>query len=282
MTLLALLVVTSCGSERAATSTTSVPTTAQPTTLPTLAPVPGGSTTTTPAPTVAAVTVTSKPAGAVSGAKLQPATSYVVGPAATAPATTTTTIPPGLTAAGAILVPPAKPSTRKLATKDDCTPLLDPHADGGCGTVAAKGGNLYWLVKKTSGGGRRAQVYKAGSGQNITLVLQAVDTDGSTFGEVRAVAADVSGDGSADIAFGFHRAGAAQVLAVDVVEGPGAVTLHREWAKGAVDVAPAQLDGWGTTASGAYAHEVVRMMSGSWRVVASAPAQPSEVPKSQL
>ena len=282
--------ISSNGGDRVATSDTSqAAADSEPvSTLPTLAPVPGSSTSTAaPAPTVAGATVTSRPPVLVKGqpAKPTPATALTTVPPTQPSTTTTTTVPPAavLSGAGAVLKAPAKPSSRKFAAGSDCTVLLERSDKGGCGTVAAKGGNLYWVVEPTAAGGRRAYVYKAASSSSITLVLQAVDDKGTEFAEVRALAADVSGDGPADILFGFRRKGATQVLSMDVVEGPGVVTLHRDYGRGSVKAAPGQIDGWGASAApGGFTHEVIRMVAGSWRVVATAPAKESEVPKSHI
>lgn len=255
-------------------------------TLPTLAPVPGSSTSTVPVPpTGAATTVTSRPPVLVKGApaKPTPATSLTSVAPTQPTTTTTTTAPPPVTAQGAVLKPPAKPSSRKFPGGSDCTVLLERRQMGGCGTVAAKGATLYWVVEPTAAGGRRASVYRAASGGTVTLVLQAVDDKGVDMAEVRALSEDVSGDGAPDIVFGFHRKGATAVLSLDVVEGPGTVTLHRDYGRGSVKVAPGQIDGWGSSAApGGFTHESIRKVADAWRVVASTPAKESEVPKSHV
>jgi hypothetical protein len=129
---------------------------------------------------------------------------------------------------------------------------------------------------------RRALVWRRGTGQQWTLALRASDDTGDQLAAVRARVEDLSGDGAAEIAFGFTRVGASAVLAVDVVEGPGTVVVHRELPRGVARVSSGQLDMWRRTDPTHYAHEVIQVRDGAWRIVASATVAASDVPPSQL
>jgi hypothetical protein len=114
-------------------------------------------------------------------------------------------------------------------------------------------------------------------------VLEAVDADGSKWTAVKAVVVDISGDKADEIAFGFRGTGSGS-LAVDVVEGPGTVTAHRDLSKGSARVSTGQLDTWSASSasSGQYDHDVIRWVDGAWRVVLRNQSAAADVPPSQL
>lgn len=256
-----------------ASATTTTSTTVAPTTVPSIEPT----TTTydlTPSTTTTASTV----------------------PAATS--TTTTTAPPlpVVSSAGAVLKPPGSPTTRTM-TGSDCSTLATAASAGvACGEAHAKGGvTLVWLVEGSSAGVHRRHAYvfapapgSAASGASGASgawksVLEAVDPDGSGWQSVQAVVVDLSGDGADDIAFGFRSVGSG-LLAVDVVEGPGAVTAHRDLAHGAARVSPGQWDTWAASGApdGQYDHDVIRWQDNAWRLVMRSSEPASSVPPTQL
>jgi hypothetical protein len=211
-------------------------------------------------------------------------------PTTAAPATTatpTTVVFPVVTGQGAVLRPPATAETRTVPLNTGCEGLGDPGWTVACGTANARGGVLAWVVESMSTAGgetaRRAMVFRRGAGgQQWSLVLQASDDSGAQFTAIRARVEDLSGDGPSEIAFGFTRVGASGVLAVDVVEGPGNLVVHRELPRGVARVSSGQLDTWRRSSSTQYAHEVIQFRDNAWRIVASASVPASDVPPSQL
>jgi hypothetical protein len=193
---------------------------------------------------------------------------------------------PVVTGQGAVLHPPASPETRVVPPGAGCEELGDNGWTVTCGTAGAKDGVLAWVIETRSiaGGGtaRRALVLRRASGQQWTVVLRANDDSGSQFVGIKARVEDVSGDGASEIAFGFTRTGLSAVLAVDLVEGPGAVVVHRELPKGSARVSSGQLDTWRRVDSTRYVHEVTQHRDGAWRIVGSAVVSASDVPPSQL
>jgi hypothetical protein len=211
-------------------------------------------------------------------------------PVTTAPPSTTapptTVVLPVVTGQGAVLHAPTTAETRVVPPGAGCEALGDAGWTVTCGTAVARGGVLAWVVETMATGdgatARRAMVFRRGTGQQWSLVLRAGDETGKQFAAVRARVEDLSGDGAAEIAFGFTRVGASGVLALDVVEGPGNVVVHRELPKGVARVSSGQLDTWRRTDSTHYAHEVIQFRDGAWRIVASTTVPAGDVPPSQL
>ncbi|MEY2566403.1 MAG: hypothetical protein QOE35_932 [Actinomycetota bacterium] len=217
-----------------------------------------------------------------------PETTTTVPPEATttaAPATTAAPMPV-VTGQGAVLREPATSETRVLAPGAGCDQLGDNGWTVTCGMVGAKGGVLAWLLetRDTAAGStaRRALVLRRASGQQWTVALRVTDDSASQFTDIKVRTEDVSGDGASEIAFGFSRTGASSVLAVDLVEGPGTVVVHRDLPKGVARVSSGQLDTWRRADSTHDVHEVIQFRSGAWHVVASAVVPASDVPPSQL
>lgn len=199
----------------------------------------------------------------------------------------TTRLGPSIDGSGAVLLPAGAPAPRQLPAGASCHGLADPNAsDVRCELFRARGGDLIWLTQSTregvlgSGRGRSVYVFeRSGTGQ-WRVALEKLDPGGSQFKSVNVRVVDVSGDGHQDAVFGF-RSGSSSLLAVDVVEGPGAVTAHRDAPNGSARVSTGQLDIW--SGSGvSVVHEVIRVVGGTYRVVSSEPVSGSEVPPSQL
>ena len=242
----------------------------------------GTSTTTSSTTTSSSSTSTSTTTSTTPPSTTTPATTAA--PSTTA--TPTTVVLPVVTGQGATLRPPATAETRAIPPGGGCEALGDAGWTVTCGTASAKGSVLVWVVETmpTADGAtaRRALVFRRVTAQQWSLVLRAGDETGDQLASIRARVEDLSGDGPAEIAFGFTRVGASAVLAVDVVEGPGNVVVHRELPRGVARVSSGQLDTWRRTDTTHYSHEVIQFRSGAWRIVASATVPASDVPPSQL
>jgi hypothetical protein len=215
-----------------------------------------------------------------------PTTTAAGGPAPTAGPTTTAATQLVVTGQGAELRPPATPDTRTIPSGGNCQSLGDPGWTATCGRAAARTADLTWLIEtKAIGGGgtaRRALVFKQTGAADWMLVLMTTDDAGTRFTNVKVALADVSGDGNTEVAFGFTRAAAGGVLAVDLVDGPGTVVVHRELPNGVARVSTGQLDTWRRSDASHWTHEVVQQRSGTWYIVASSVVLQSDVPPSQL
>lgn len=195
---------------------------------------------------------------------------------------TTQTPKPVVDGRGAVLVPPATSSRREMQPQVGCKSLADPGWTAECGTFTGKGGaELAWLVEEQASA-RRAYVLRRAQGKQWNVVLEARDDDGTRFAAIVVRVLDLSGDGAAEAAFGFRRQGSGDVLAVDVVEGPGSVVVHRELRQGSARVSPGQLDTWDACCAGQHEHQTIRYTQGAWRIVASVKEPSSSVPPSQL
>ncbi|MDQ1444679.1 MAG: hypothetical protein QOI20_1143 [Acidimicrobiaceae bacterium] len=224
-----------------------------------------------------------------------------------APSSTTVSTPsttaaplPVVTGAGAVLRSVSGPSSQM--TSAGCKSLGDDGWSVECGTAAAKGGGtLVWLLEEKAGtpygapAARRVFVYapaaggSGGSGASgmWRVVLEARDEDASRWVNVTVKVVDVSGDGAEEIVVGF-RPVSGTVLGIDVVEGPGAVTAHRDLSHGTGRVSPGQLDTWAAPAGSRggpgdpYEHDVMRWQDGAWRVVLHQATTGADVPPSQF
>lgn len=200
--------------------------------------------------------------------------------------TTTTTQPPRpvIDGRGAVLVAPST-ATRRELSEGRCETLAANGWGAECGLFRGKGNaELAWLVESKTVGddddrtARRAYVFRRVSSGRYASVLEATDEDGTRFADVNVRVVDVSGDGAAEAVFGFHRP---DVLAVDVVEGPGKVVVHRNARRGSARVSPGQLDVW-EAAGSQYDHLTIRYTDNAWRIVANVKESPGQVPPSQL
>lgn len=209
-------------------------------------------------------------------------------PATTAPPTTTTTTTqpprPVVDGRGAVLVAPAT-ATRRQLSDSRCETLAADGWGVECGLFRGKGNvELAWLVEsravaeKEGVTARRAYVFRRISSGRWASVLEAADEDGTRFADVNARVVDVSGDGAMEAVFGFHRP---DLLAVDVVEGPGAVVVHRDARRGSVRVSTGQLDVW-EAAGSQFDHLTIRFSDNAWRIMANVKESSGQVPPSQL
>jgi len=179
---------------------------------------------------------------------------------------------PVVDSAQSVLRSPPAPTGKNWAEGDDCAALADVGFIARCGTA----GSLVWLVQSRPPGrgpGSEAQVFRRIGTDRVEVVLEAVDRAGIHFGDVRTIVADVAGANSRNIVFAFYRLGIGEILSVDLVEEPGVVGVHRDYAYGSARAAPGRLDGWATTGGGATdvatsIHEVIGRKDQQWEVTA--------------
>ena len=230
---------------------------------------------------------------------------------ATAPVTTTSTAPPRLNGSGAVLTAPASSDERVEPPGVGCAGLADAGWSGvHCGLARASGATLTWLIESRSASSSavatRAYVFRLTPGGTQQEVLQALDDNGQRFTAVQARVDSVEGGGAgaggggsaggggggsaADIVFGFRNQGSAEMLSLDLVQGPGVVAVHQDLYRGVARTASGQLDTWSAVlAAGdanccpsAYQHDTVKYVGRTWTLVAEESVPPSAVPPSQL
>jgi len=169
------------------------------------------------------------------------------GPVTGAPATTAGPAPsdPGtvVTDAGALLEPAPQPTLQSTNGPDsDCTTLGDASWTlDGCAPVAMAGGTWVWLTEyRPSGALKEWQAYvlhwSQGKGAWLTD-LRLSETMGIAQVNVRQL--DLTGDGKAEMVFGFHRTGSGSILVYDIVSGsasPLAVSASRQLSHGRATV----------------------------------------------
>ena len=176
---------------------------------------------------------------------------------------------PDVTAAGAVLAPPASPRRRALPADRACPALADAGFTARCGFAGTPEGDLLWLVQtRTEGRGFLVEVLRVG-GADAEVVLEATDDTGARFERIGVASVDVSGDGTEEISISFYRRSAAQVLALDVVQAPGAVVLHREYVQGSARASVGRIEAWEavrdrSTGKATLYHETIQFRDGGW------------------
>lgn len=189
---------------------------------------------------------------------------------------------PALTAEGALLVRPSTDSVRPIDKARGCNSAVDAGwkiVD--CGALRRDDAVLVWTVQ-AKGKGLRATVLRERTAGEWLTVLVASDDAGSRWSKIGVRGADVSGDGRPDLVFGFHTRAADRALAVDVVDGPGTVGLHRLLPHGSVRVENGALHGWSALADGSYEHATYKWLANGWRVAATDRAKADAVPPSMV
>jgi len=207
-----------------------------------------------------------------------------------APATTTTAGAPTTTAAprpaldgrGAVLRTPTSPIRRTVQQGGGCSQFATPGWTAECVGIRS---NWYLVIEsKPAAGGataRRAYTYRQETGETWIAAAEARDDDGSRFTEISFRGEDIGGDAAQEAVFGFRRTGSTRVLALDVVQFPGNVVVHRESPDGSARVSPGQLDLW-EAAGTQYDHLTVRFVDKAWRIVASTKVNKSAIPPSHF
>jgi hypothetical protein len=208
-------------------------------------------------------------------------------PPTSAPTTTSTApLPAPLTGDGAILQKPANPDqTRSIDKAKGC----NSAGDAGwkiveCGALKRDDFTILWVVE-SKGGGSRALVLKERTPGQWATVLSAADDNGSRYSRIGVHGEDVSGDGRAELVFGFHRRTGDKGTGVDVVDAPVAVTLHRDLTGPTTSVragADPALHTWASQADGTSLHQVIKVIGGAWRLAAQETVARSAVPASMV
>lgn len=200
----------------------------------------------------------------------------------TAAATTTTAARPVLDGRGAVLRPPASPVRRTIRQGGGCTQFATPGWTAECVGMRS---DWYLVIESKPAAGdataRRAYTYRQETGETWIAAAEARDDDGSRFAEIRFRGEDIGGDQASEAVFGFRRTGSSRVLALDVVQFPGNVVVHRESPDGSARVSPGQLDLW-EAAGTQYDHLTVRYVDNAWRIVATAKVNKGAVPPSHF
>ena len=203
-------------------------------------------------------------------------------PTTAAPASGGPPPPPALTADGAILTRPADATTRPVDKAKGCNSANDAGwRIVECGALKRDDGVLLWVVQ-SRGAGLRALVLREQTAGNWLPVLAAADDAGTRWSKIGVRGGDVSGDGRADLVFGFHAKSADRALAVDVVDGPGVVTLHRLVPRGTVRLAPGELHEWAALGDGSFEHSTIKVLAGAWRIASSERVAAAAVPPSMV
>jgi len=191
-------------------------------------------------------------------------------------------IPPPLTGEGALLVRPASDTVRPIDKAKGCNSAVDPGwriVD--CGALRRDDAILVWTVQ-SNGSALRATVLRERTAGEWLTVLMASDDAGTRWSKIGVRGEDVSGDGRPDLVFGFRSRADDRALAVDVVDGPGTVGLHRLLPRGAVRVEKGALHGWAALADGSYEHTTWKWLADAWRVAAAERVRADAVPPSMV
>lgn len=149
-----------------------------------------------------------------------------------------------------------------------------------CGALRTSGTVLLWVVE-TKGKASRALVLKEQTEGRWAVVLSAADVDGSQLARIGVRGEDVSGDGQPELVFGFHRKDAAPTLSMDVVDASPAVVVHRDLAKGVVQLAKGEITTWAAAGDG-YDQVAIRYSAGAWRAGVAQRVARSAVPASMI
>ena len=203
-------------------------------------------------------------------------------PTTTPPASAGPPPPPALTTEGAILTRPSTDTTRPIDKAKGCNSAVDPGWKVvECGALKRDDVVLLWVVE-SKGSGLRALILRERTAGQWAPVLTASDDNGTRWSRIGVRGEDVSGDGRADLVFGFHSRAADKALLVDVVDGPGVVTVHRGVAGGSARVAKGELHTGAALADGSFEHETIKVIAGAWRLAASERVAREAVPPSMI
>ncbi len=227
----------------------------------------------------------------------------------TSPTTAATTPPPVVTPtpgeapaisnAGAILQAGDRPLTA-LAATSACQALVTAGSIGECGEVLVAGNRVVWVIERTptTGGATafttRVLTFVPDAGGWVEW-LRAEDETGSLWIDVNVLPSDLTGDGVAELLFGFREAGDAEVLQLDIVsygeDNLPSVRAHPDPAsKGSVLVAGGTIqkydaqypNGEPVCCPGQYLRSTIAFRDGFFRVIDSERTPPNAVPASQL
>jgi hypothetical protein len=198
----------------------------------------------------------------------------------------TTRAQPVVTGENAILRRPGTPEVRAAAPNASCHALADPGWTSTCTQYGVGGETLVALTEtrelNETDTARRAYVFRETSSGQWQVQLRALDDGGNRFSAI-GFRIELIKPPLLQVAFGFRNANN-DSLAVDVVDLPGTVVVHRDLARGAARVAQGRLDLWRSLTPGGstFAHEVVQYVNGAWRIVSSENQPAAQVPASQI
>ncbi|HUP85582.1 MAG TPA: hypothetical protein VM143_07940 [Acidimicrobiales bacterium] len=183
---------------------------------------------------------------------------------------------------GALLARPASAATRPVDKAKGCASANDAGWKiANCGALRSSGTALLWVVE-TKGKATRVLVLKEQTAGQWSTVLFAADDAGTAWTSVGVRGEDVSGDGQPELAFGFHRQGAARDLAVDLVDAAAAnVVVHRDLSHGVAQTAQGALTTWSAAGDG-YDEVAIRFAGGAWRATAPKRVERGAVPASSV
>jgi hypothetical protein len=148
--------------------------------------------------------------------------------------------------------------------------------------VHATGGDLLWMVESQPVGAAtawRAYVLRQVTTSDWDVALAVKDDAGMTFTAIKVAVADVVGDGGQEAVFGFHYQNPANLLSIDVVQPPARVGLHQVYPNGSVNLFTAELGVWFAAPGDTdYGHQVLRYLSGTWRIISAQRVPPPPPP----
>ncbi len=142
----------------------------------------------------------------------------------------------------------------------------------GCDSIATRSGAASACDRFTLGGVNIAWVIDAQGGATVLQNDPGVDEPGtwnvvletSTTPSRAPLVTDVTGDGQAELVFGFRSDSALGVDVVEVRDGSPGVVLHLGLPGGRATAGDGQLDVWQTTSTGLFEHWTVRRDGGRW------------------
>ena len=233
-------------------------------------------------------------------ATLSPSVQPTTVPTASPPVVTPTPgDAPAIATAGAILLEGDRPVTA-LAATSACQSLVTAGSLGECGEVSVGGGRVIWVIERAPTGEGTTAV----AARVLTFVpdaggwvewLRAEDATGTLWSDVNVLPSDLTGDGVAELLFGFREVGDSQTLQLDIVsygeDNLPSVRAHPdEAAKGAVLVAGGTIqkydaqypNGEPVCCPGQYLRSTIAFRDGFFRVIATEQVPPNAVPTSQL
>lgn len=192
---------------------------------------------------------------------------------------------PVVSAEGAQLARPAG-AQRARPISHDCRVLAMPGTTARCGTGQGATADLVWLVDRLASGGTAVTIFRVVAG-GATPVLQARDSDGSTWSAVRVLVADVGGPPGSELLVGFRSTATSGLLQVDAVGGAGTVLFHRELDQGRATALRGHYVDWaarfGPTdpncCPSVYGRSLVAFENGAWRLVQTVNVSPAAVPR---
>ena len=207
--------------------------------------------------------------------------------------TTTTASGTAVGGDGAVLRRTTTGDDRHRAPGAGCTTMALTGYRAQCGDVSDGDDDFVWMVeRRLTNGGFRATVFRRSGESDYRPVLEALD-DGPAgpvrFAAVTVRVADVSGDRTPEIVFGFRGQGSGALLDLDLVD-VGRVAVHRTLDQGRAEAKDGRLDDWSAEfgpndaacCPSRFRHGVVRFADGAWRLVASTLEPASQVPEGQF